>query len=79
MKDRVIDALIHDVHTAEQVLSTINGLLLAQIICRRVMLEAFDEDCQVPVLAVMEEIVKTIDHLREEYLHNENKSAMSTK
>jgi hypothetical protein len=43
------------------------------------MLEAFDEDCQVPVLAVMEEIVKTIDHLREEYLHNENKSAMSTK
>ena len=70
MKDKVVDALVKDAHNAEAVMATINGLVLAQIICRRHTLNAFDENCQKTVLDIMEEIVETIEHLREEYLDN---------
>jgi hypothetical protein len=44
----------------------INGLLLAQMICRRRIIEAFDKNQQEIVLLIMSDIVETIDKIVEE-------------
>ena len=73
--DKVIDILIGKANSANDLLNIVQGLVISQIICRRKLQEAFDnnDSSQNVVLSIMEEIVNTIDHLREqsEALNNE--------
>ena len=65
MQDKIVDALLGDARTAEDNMRVINGLLLAQVVCRRRLLDAFDGGTSTDiVLGIMGEIADTIEHLK---------------
>lgn len=65
--DKVIDILLNDMKTSSELANVVRGLTLAQIVCQRKLMEAFDGGSpHDAVLGIMSEIVETIEHLREQ-------------
>jgi len=64
--EKVIELVLGKSRNIENTSLTINGLLMAMLICRRRLLDAFDgKDATSVVLGIMEDITKTIDKLKE--------------
>lgn len=46
--------------------NVISGLLIAQAICNRKLIESFDNNCHSVVLSIIQEIVESIEFIRKE-------------
>ena len=74
MKDKIVDALLDDVRDSQERMLVIQGLTLAQIVCRRHLLDAFDgKGGQELILSIMGEISDTATHLREQVNYDKTK------